>query len=183
MPETKAIAYRALWLVAGVVILVSVFLPYVYNRTLIAIMQDYLPKMFNVFYNFSEANLAITLSDIAFILILIGGVLSIVYAIATFGKKPNQERPRIARIWNTATFCLVGVVLFSCPIILYVNGVLTQVSAFIGAQYYPVFEGFDVGFYVTWVSTILAVIAVWAILRQEEPKVAEVKVTNVNVKV
>jgi len=134
-------------------------LVYVYENTLLAVMQDYVPRVFDVFQNINESNIAITLASIGFIALIIGSVLSIIYAILASFTKQIWTGPRIIRIWNPAGLSLFGVILFSCPTLYYINNELVKVTAFIGAQYHPVFEGFGIGFFITWVSVVLALIS------------------------
>jgi uncharacterized BrkB/YihY/UPF0761 family membrane protein len=158
LAPSKMLAYRLVWLVGALMVLVSIFPAYAYNQNLINIMQDYIPKTLDVLYEPSGQNIAITSSVAGFILLIVSSLLCTVYALVAH-KEKVWRAPIGVRIWNASVLALLSVVLFVSPVFIYLNGDLHQILSDVGTQYTPVFEGFSMGFYLTIVGVVLAYLA------------------------
>jgi hypothetical protein len=150
--------YRVIWLFGSVLVIVSFFLSYVYDRTLINTMQSNMPGMFDFLSNPPLENITTTVVDIDFILLMFGAALSLLYSLLTIKSSGARFASRF-KLWNASTLELTGLVLFSSPILLYENGKLVQVLSFLGTEYFPNFDGFGAGYFLTWFGVIVSIFA------------------------
>ncbi len=155
---SRLLVYRVAWLIGALIVLVSIFPAYAYNQNLIAVMQGYVPKTFDLFHDPSGQNIAIASSVAGFVLLLLGGLLCLVYSLVAH-KKGAWTAPAGLRIWNASVLSLFAVVLFVSPVFIYLNGELHQVLSDVGTQYSPAFEGFSIGFYMTLLGVGVAYVA------------------------
>ena len=159
--------YRIIWLVSAIIVLVSIFLTYVYEDSLISIMGRDMPKFFDVFGNPSWENLAIPFSFIGFVLILLAGIFCLIFSIGAYSGSKLWNAPTGIRIWNAAILGLIGVLLLSLPVLVYRNGSLYQITSFMGTQYWPSFEGFGIGYFLTWIGVLLSFVAGSLVLKNK----------------
>jgi hypothetical protein len=163
----ELLVYRIIWLIASIIGIASVFVTYVNGNTLVSVMQDYLPKTFNVIHNPATQNVMVTFSSIGFILIILGSTLGIVYSIVTSENSRVWNTNILLQVWNTAVLGMVGIGMLSAPILVYSKGQgqLIQILSSLGTQYSPVFEGFGTGFYLTCISVAISLIAGRGVLK------------------
>jgi hypothetical protein len=166
---SKLLMYRILWLIGAILVLISLVLPYVYSSNLIAVIGALTSKVPGAFTNPLQSNVAALFSLIGFILLVLGGILCLIYAIGAYDRSRLWKAPVGIRTWNAAVLGLVGMVLFSIPIFEYVDGRLAMVTAFIGAQYSPVFQGFSIGYFLSWVGVVLSLIGGSLVLINKPP--------------
>lgn len=168
MPNlSKQAKYRILWLIGSFMLLTSLFLPYADGSTLIATIQPYLFKMFDVFGDPTLENFSFTASAIGFILLVVGGVMCLVFSAFAYKGSRLWDAPKGIGIWNAAILSLFGVILLSAPILFYQNGDLVAVRSVTGIQYSPNFEGSDSGYYINWVGVLISVVSGNLILRHK----------------
>jgi hypothetical protein len=165
----ELLVYRIIWLVASIIGILSVFVTYVNGNTLVMVMQDYLPKTFNVIQNPATQNVMVTFSSIGFLLIILGSTLGIAYSIVTSENSRVWNAHILLQVWNTAVLGMVGIGMLCAPIFVYSQGhgqgQLIQILSSIGTQYSPVFEGFGTGFYLTCTSVAISLIAGRGVLK------------------
>jgi len=156
--ENELQNYRVLWLIGSLTVIISFFLAYTYDNTLIITMQSYAPKMFDFISDPSLENITATILDIDFILLIGGAALSLLNALLAT-KVRGESIGNWLRLWNASTVELTGLVLFSSPLFLYENGKLAKIISFLGTEYYPKFDGLGIGYYLTWTGVIVSIFA------------------------
>jgi hypothetical protein len=161
------LAYRITWLIGSYISLFSLVMAYAYGNTLTHIMQTYLPKTFDAIKRPDTQNFMVSFSSIGFILILTGATLGIIYSIVASSNSRIWNAPSALKIWNTAVLGLVGIVTLSAPVLVYSGKNLVQVLSLMGTQYSPTFEGFDTGYYLTWIGVLVSLIAARGVLKNE----------------
>ena len=151
--------YRVIWLFGSILVIISFFLSYSYDHTFITIMQNNMPDMFNFLNNPSLENITIAIVDFDFILLIFGASLSLLYSLIAIKNDEAKTKPERIRLWNASTLELTGLILLSSPVLLYQDGKLVQILSFLGTEYFPKFDGFGSGYYLTWFGVIVSIIA------------------------
>jgi len=181
MSMSKLLVYRIVWLIGAIFVLISLVLPYVYQGNLIAVIGALTSKVLGAFTNPLQSNVAALFSLIGFILLVIGGILCLIYAIGAYDRSRLWKAPFGIRMWNAGVLGVVGMVFFSIPVLEYVDGRLAMITAFIGAQYSPVFEGFSVGYFLSWVGVVLSLIGGSLVLRNKPQTSKNTAIANAQV--
>jgi hypothetical protein len=177
----KLFVYRIVWLIGAVLVLISLVLPYVYDSNLIATIGALTSKVPGAFTNPLQSNVAAVFSLIGFILLVLGGILCLIYAIGAYDRSRLWKAPRGIRTWNAAVLGVVGMVFFSIPVLEYVDGRLATITAFIGAQYSPVIEGFSIGYFLSWVGVVVSLIGGSLVLINKPPTNKNTPIANAQV--
>jgi len=159
--------YRIIWLISSLILLTSLFLPYVYNDTLIAAIQPNLSKMFAVFGKPTSENLASTISATGFILVMLGGAIGLIFSVVAYKGSKVWNAPIGIRVWNAAILGIIGMVLLSSPIFIYENDSLVKIQSVTGIQYSPHFEGLGIGYYITLIGVLMSLISGDLVLKHE----------------
>lgn len=164
---SKLSKYRIIWLISSLILLTSLFLPYVYNDALIAAIQPNLSKMFAVFGKPTSENLASTISATGFILVMLGGAIGLIFSVVAYKGSRVWNAPIGIRVWNAAILSIIGMVLLSSPIFIYENDRLVKIQSVTGIQYSPHFEGLGIGYYITWIGVLMSLISGDLVLKHE----------------
>lgn len=164
-PISELSKYRIIWLIGSLILLTSLFLPYVYDDTLITAIQPHLSKMFNVFGEPTSENLSSTISAIGFILVMLGGTICLIFSVVAYKGSRAWNAPIGIRVWNAAIVGIIGVILLSSPVFLYENGSLVEIQSVTGIQYSPNFKGLGIGYYITWIGVIVALVSGHLVLK------------------
>ncbi len=151
--------YRDIWLLGSILVICSTFGPYVYDNSLIGIIQTNIPKIFDSFSDPSIENLTITIIDTGFLLLMLGAALCIVTSSLASEKPENLASRGGIRQWNGSNLEITGLIIFSSPVFMYQEGRLVQVLSFLGTEYSPNFSGLGIGYYLTWVGVVISMIA------------------------
>jgi len=167
VPSPKVSLYRVVWLVGSIIVLSSLFLPCVYDISLIATIQPNMSQMFNVISEPTMENLAFTVAVIGFILLFLSGVFCLVFSIFAFKGSKLWNVPRGIRIWNASGLGLVGMVLMSSPIFVYQNGILILGTSVLGFQYSPSLEGLGTGYILAWVGVLTSFVSGHFVLKRK----------------
>ena len=155
---TKKLICRLIWLAGSIAILSSFYLPYINQDPLINIIYFKIPKMLDVVNDLSSVNLAAMVAVIGFILVILGGVFSLVFSMFAYRASRLWNAPVGIRIWNASWLSLAGIMLMSSPIFVYQNEALIKVVSIIDLQYWPILEGLGVGYILTWIGVILSLV-------------------------
>ena len=171
-PLEKLLVYRVVWLSGAVAALLSVFMTYSYQQTLMDLVRGYIPQMFNVFNAPTAENLTFASSALAFLLLVFSCSLCAVYAGFAHKNSWLWTAPRGIRVWNAADIGILAMIMFSSPVFIFEGNQLVQVTSSIGTQYSPTFQGLGVGYFVAWAGIIVALVA--GSLTMRKAKVASV---------
>jgi hypothetical protein len=169
MRMPKFLICRLIWFTGSITVLLSFYLQYTNQISLIAIIHGKILQMFDIANNLSSTNLIAIVAVIGFILVLLGGVFSLVFSMFAYRGSKLWNAPMGIKIWNASWLSLVGIVLMCSPIFVYQNGTLIQVISIIDLQYWPTLEGVDIGFIFTWIGVVLSLISGKLVLRYKPP--------------
>ena len=142
-------AARVVGIVASVVLLTSILLPYVGGASLVAVLQPFWPKMFLVVSIPTYQNVAITASLVGLLLIMFGGVV----ALASFAASLMSRAGVGLRV------SILGFVLISLPVVEFQGSTIFRLSTVAGVEYWPDLRFYAIGYFVSWVAAIVGLVA------------------------
>ncbi len=158
---------RLIWLAGSIIIILSFYLPYIYGNSLIDILDVKIPLIFGILTNLSMTSLVALIAGIGFFLATLGGVLSLVFSAFAYQESRLWKAPKGIRIWNASWLSFVGLILLSVPVFVYLNGTLIRVVSIIDLQYWPILEGLNLGYILTWIGVLSSLLSGRLVLRQE----------------
>jgi KaiC/GvpD/RAD55 family RecA-like ATPase len=142
-------ALRILGIVASIIMMVSVMLPYVGGSSLVALVQPLWPQMFQVLSNPSYQNVAITTSVLGMLLIVLGGLIALASFAASFSNRAGLG----------LDISILGILLISIPVIEFQGSTVMRLITVTGVEYWPNFKFFAIGYFVSWAAAIMGLVA------------------------
>ncbi len=143
---------RLVGMAASVVLLVSIFFPYVESASLATLTEPILPGMFQVFASPTFQNFAIMTSSVGFLLVISGGIIGLV-SFAVLSK---------SRAGIGMDVAILGILLVSAPVLEFQGPTISRVSTVTGAVYWPTLKFFAVGYFISWAAAIIGLAATHA---------------------
>jgi len=142
-------AARIAGIVASVVLLISVLLPYVGDSSLVALIQPFWPQAFQAVSNLTYRNVAITASFVGLLLVILGGIV----ALASFGASFRN------RAGLGLDIAVLGILLISLPVIELQGSTISKLYTVTGVEYWPNLRFFAIGYFVSWAAVIIGGVA------------------------
>jgi len=141
---------KVVGIVGTVLLLVSILLPYVGESSLIALVQLFWSRMFDVISNPTYENIGIASSTIGLMLMILGGII----ALASFGVSSKT------RAGFGFDIVILGIILISLPVMEFQGSTVSKVFTVTGVEYWPDLKFFAVGYFISWVGAIIGLVAV-----------------------